>query len=157
SENSTQLAFIDPLVSDVASLLAHLQPDVEGIVLDRGRGAPGQIARALRVRPAVRAVHILAHGRPGEIGFAASPLSLDTLPEHAGDLGEIGALLGEGTLQLWVCDVARGADGERFMSALQRLTGTPLAAATDLVGAAWRGGAWQLGWQSGPTRDEAPI
>src|SRR5690348_17779250 len=66
----TEIAFIDPAVTDVDVLLAGLRPDVAGIVLNAAEPAPAQMARWLAGHHNLQAVHIIAHGAPGELQFA---------------------------------------------------------------------------------------
>src|SRR5215475_8458808 len=101
---TTELAFIDPSLTNLADLVAGLRPDVEAVLLDDAEPAAGRIASALENRRDLRAIHILAHGASGEIGFGSGPLSLETLCEHEGDLAAIGrALEPGGDLRLWSC------------------------------------------------------
>ncbi|MGB6395702.1 MAG: DUF4347 domain-containing protein, partial [Bradyrhizobium sp.] len=74
-----EVAFIDPSISDLETFLAGLRPDVEAIVLDPGAPAPAQMALALRGRSDLNAIHVVAHGRSGEVSFATSSLSLENL------------------------------------------------------------------------------
>lgn len=140
-----EIAFIDPGVAGTCGLVAGLRPCVTAILLDGSGSAPSQIAAALRGLPPVDVVHILAHGRPGEISFAAGVLSLENLREHAGDFTEIGSAVGAGTLNLWSCETGKGAHGSAFVAAIADLTQVAVAAAEGLVGAVALGGAWQLG------------
>src|SRR4051794_21720191 len=103
------------------------------------------MADALADLEGVRAVHIIAHGAPGEIAFSAGALGLDTLAAHAADLARIGdALDHDGELLLWSCETGQGTRGERFVEALCWATGAPVAAASGRVGAVSRGGSWEL-------------
>ena len=67
----TEIAFIDPTVSDGDVLLAGLRPGVEGILLTAAEPAPPQMARALAGRRDLETVHVIAHGAPGEVRFAS--------------------------------------------------------------------------------------
>lgn len=148
------LAFVDSGVADIPVLLGNLRPEIEAIVLDASVPAPAQIAAALAARPAPGAIHILAHGRPGEVSFAAGALSQATLPEHAADLARIGRALAGGKLHLWSCRTAQGATGSDFTTALAAAAGAPVAAASGLVGAAERGGCWTLDARVGDDDDD---
>jgi hypothetical protein len=57
SLTKSEIAFVDPGVSDLDTLLKHLRPEVDAIVLDRVRSAPAQMADVLRGRNSVAAVH----------------------------------------------------------------------------------------------------
>jgi Hint domain/Domain of unknown function (DUF4347) len=140
-----EIAFIDPAVSDVHVLLAGLRPDVQPILLNAAEPAPRQMAAALRGRAGLDAIHIIAHGAPGEVRFAAGALSADSLDEHAVDLSALGARLGRNArLMLWTCETGQGERGQDFVAALASASGTRVGASTRLVGAAARGGCWDL-------------
>ncbi|HTK78261.1 MAG TPA: DUF4347 domain-containing protein [Gemmataceae bacterium] len=145
SANRRQIAFIDASVGDRELLEAGLLPDVEAILLSAVPEAPRQIATALKGRLDVEAIHIIAHGLPGEVSFAAGPLSLATIEGHRDELAEIGrALAPGGDLRLWVCNAGKGRKGAAFLGDLAAATGAAVSAATGLVGAVLRGGRWDL-------------
>lgn len=60
------------------------------VVLTAREPAPAQMARALAGRSEVDVIHILAHGQPGELGFAAGVLSSVTLDHQGDDLRAVG-------------------------------------------------------------------
>ncbi|MGX7874090.1 DUF4347 domain-containing protein [Mesorhizobium sp. ORM6] len=140
-----ELVFVDPSVSDLGPILANLRPEVEAIVLDARRPAARQMALALAGRDGLEAVHVIAHGAPGRVNFAAGEWSEETLQRDEDDLAAIGqALGGFGELLLWSCNAGAGAAGTNFIDALSRVAGTPVAAAEDLVGSPALGGDWKL-------------
>ena len=131
-----EVAFIDPGISDLETFLAGLRPEVEAIVLSDHEPAPRQMARAVQGREGLEAIHVVAHGRPGEVSFGAGALSLDTMDEYAAELAEVGRMLRDGTFQLWSCETAHGKRSSDFVDALTHGTGARVAASTQLVGAA---------------------
>jgi hypothetical protein len=156
----SEALFIDPAVSDLRALLVGLRPGVEAVLLDGVRPAAPQMAEALLGRQDLGAVHIIAHGAPGRVGFAAGEWSLETLTRDAGNLAAIGQALAEnGDLRLWSCETGAGADGEAFVEALEAATGAYVAAADRKVGAAALGGAWELsvGTEARPPLTEAGV
>src|ERR1700719_2666529 len=70
-----EILFVDPGVSDIETLLGHLRPEVEAILLDPGRPAAHQIAGAVAGHHGLDAVHVIAHGAPGRVHFAAGDWS----------------------------------------------------------------------------------
>src|SRR5262249_39609549 len=72
-----QLAFVDAGVSGLSSLLLGLQPGVEAIVLEARTPALAQIAARLRDTTGLEAIHVFAHGQPGEISFAGGVLTYE--------------------------------------------------------------------------------
>jgi hypothetical protein len=106
----TEIAFFDPAVSDIDTLIAGLRQNIEPYLLDHRTPALAQIATALHGRERrAAAIHIIAHGQPGEVTFSAGAVSLETFSAYADDLVNIGTSLGNsGELLLWSCDSARG-------------------------------------------------
>jgi Domain of unknown function (DUF4347) len=141
----SEILFVDPSVSDIATILGGLRPEVEAIVLDSSRPAARQIAESLRGRRGLDAVHVIAHGAPGRVRFAAGGWSAETLGDAADDLVTVGyALRPHGRLMLWSCNAGEGTRGHGLVDALSRVIGVPVGAATRPVGAAALGGEWEL-------------
>src|SRR3989440_12614019 len=97
-----EIAFIDRGVDDLATLLAGIRPDVEPILLSNGESAPRQMARAVQEREGqLDAIHVIAHGKPGEISFSGGILGADTLQAYANELHAVGVAVSRGELRLW--------------------------------------------------------
>ncbi|MDH2348678.1 VCBS domain-containing protein, partial [Bradyrhizobium sp. SSUT77] len=153
-----EIAFIDCGVDDLATLLAGIRPDVEPILLSNDEPAPRQMVRAVRGREGqLHKIHVIAHGRSGEVSFGAGPLSLDTMGECAAELADVGRMLRDGAFQLWSCEVAQGARGMAFVNALARATGARVAATSGVVGSAARGGHWELEVRADSSGARAPL
>lgn len=155
---ATELVFVDASVSDLGTLLGNLRPEVEAIVLDAKRPAARQMALALEGRDGLDAVHIIAHGAPGRVNFAAGEWSAETLDDDELDLAVIGqALGGFGELLLWSCNAGAGVTGTNFIDALSRAVAAPVAAANDLVGSPALGGDWKLNIQTMDAAARPPL
>ena len=90
-------------------------------------------------------MHVIAHGAPGRVSFAAGDWSAVTLEEAAEDLAAIGQALGaRRNLNLWSCQTAAGPAGAAFIAGLARASSADIAAATGRVGAAALAGGWEL-------------
>ncbi len=152
-----EIAFIDRNIDDLQTFLAGLRPEVEAILLSNDEPAPRQMARAVAKGQRLDAIHVIAHGRPAAVAFAAGALSLDNLDDYATELAEIGRALRGGALRLWSCTTAGGRRGAEFVEALARVTGAEVAAAIGLVGAAARGGSWELENLRATTPQVAPL
>ena len=140
-----EILFVDPSVPDLETILGNLRPEVEAIVLERSRPAARQMAAVLEEYRGLNAVHVIAHGAPGLVRFAAGEWSTETLEDEADDLAAIGDALGtDRDLLLWSCYAGEGTRGRALVDALHRVTGAPVGAATHLVGAAALGGGWEL-------------
>ena len=143
-----EIAFIDRNVDDLHTMLG-IRPDVEAILLSNDEPAPRQMARSVQGREgdSMRS-HVIAHGGPGEVLFGAGALSIEAIGKHAADLAQLGQVLLGGNLFLWSCETGQGKCGEGFVDALASATGVEVAAATELVGAAARGGCWEINVRS---------
>ncbi|TIW83664.1 MAG: DUF4347 domain-containing protein, partial [Mesorhizobium sp.] len=142
---ASELLFVDPSISDLQTVLGNLRPEVRAVVLNSGRPPAQQIAAALDGHKGLDAVHIIAHGAPGRVQFAAGEWSAATLKESDQDFAAIGkALAADGQLRLWSCSAALGNVGERFLEALEEAVGAEVCASRSLVGAANLGGSWGL-------------
>ncbi|MCW5737181.1 MAG: DUF4347 domain-containing protein [Enhydrobacter sp.] len=142
---TAQLIFVDAAVADRDVLLRDLLPGIDAFVLDPNTSGLSQIASAVADRQDIAAVHIFAHGRPGEVNFSGGPLSLETVEDSQDHLAAIGrALSADGDVRLWVCDAARGDRGKAFVDRLSRTVGAPVLASSGRVGAAEQGGRWEL-------------
>src|SRR5260370_20185329 len=153
-----EIAFLDRNVDDLATLLAGLRPELDPILLSDDEPALCQIARRVRRCDGLDAIHVIAHGRGGEVSFGAGALSLESLAGHAADLRAIGQALGnDGKLLLWSCQTAAGARGSAFVEALESATGAQARAAAGTIGAQPRGGGWQLDTSSVTETRPAPL
>src|SRR5262249_54652693 len=103
----SEIAFIDPNVDDLPTLLGGIRSDIEPIVLADDEPALRQMARAVAARKDLEAIHVIAHGRPGEVCFAAGTLSIETIDHHQADLAKIGRALGGRKLLLWSCETGQ--------------------------------------------------
>ena len=86
---------------------------------------------------AVTAIHLISHGRDGELQLGATTLDLASLPQHVAKLIAWQHLLTENAdLSVYGCDVAAGQKGVLFVDALSKLTGADIASSVDETGAA---------------------
>ena len=153
-----EIAFIDPAVVDIPVLVAGLRPEVVPVLLGGELPAAEVIARTVRDYEALDAIHVVAHGRPGELSFTAGALSRASIDHHAADLAAIGDALGpDGEVLLWSCHTGEGVHGRAFVEALSRSIGAPVAAATGAVGSASLGGRWELDTPSPHNTARPPV
>ena len=143
-EPTREILFLDPGVSDIETLLGHLRPEVEPILLDPVRPAARQIAAAVAGERDLDAVHVIAHGAPGRVSFTAGDWSAATLEEAAEDLAAIGQASAPAAISPMELPDCRRSRGCGLFAGLARASGADIAAATGLVGAAALGGGWEL-------------
>ncbi|MBX9751230.1 MAG: DUF4347 domain-containing protein, partial [Roseococcus sp.] len=142
SRSGHELAVFDPAVPDLALLLLGLREGVQAIILDPRHEPLAQIAAAAAERPGLAALHIIAHGAPGEIRLGGQAVTAATLAAAGPTLqGLGGALAANGHIALWSCETGAGPEGATFREALARQTGAAVGASARPIGA---GAAWRL-------------
>ena len=104
------LVAIDSQVDHYQHLLAGVIPGVEAIVLSAREDGVEQLTQALRSRPHIRQLHLIAHGKPGWLQLGNSTLSLDTLSQYAPQL-QTWFSRSDVQLLLYGCQVAAGDAG----------------------------------------------
>ena len=155
---SREALFVDPSVSDIEIILGHVRPGIEATLLDGVRPVAHQIVAALANRRDLDAVHVIAHGSPGRVHFTAGDWSVESAAAEAEDLAAIGRALGpDCDLRLWSCHTGAGPTGAAFVKRLAQATGGEVAAASGQVGAAARGGSWQLTALSNRAAPQPPL
>jgi ELWxxDGT repeat protein len=146
----TEFLFIDANVADKQTLLAGIAANVTVVELNDNTDALTQIASALNGYTNLDAIHIISHGSEGELDFASGAINSANLSTYQAQLKKIGASLSkDGDLLLYGCEVAKGDDGQAFITSLAEATKADVAASIDFTGAASLGGNWVLETNAG--------
>ena len=156
---TTQIAFIDGALPDIASLEASLNPGTKVYVLDPTKDGVDQMAQILKGQHNVSAIHILSHGGEANLYIGTADLNASSMTtRYAADLTTIkGALSHNADILVYGCDFAKGTDGAATATELSRLTGAHVAASTDITGAASLGGNWILEDNVGKIHTQAIV
>jgi len=148
--SASHIAFILNNVTDYQTLVAGIPEGTPVYVLDANGNALEEMARILGGYRNLEAIHLLSHGSPGAINLGALMLTSSNLGLYRNTLAQVGATLTKGgSLLVYGCNVAKGAQGESFIIQLAQITGTNIAASTDWTGAASLGGNWTLEYTTG--------
>lgn len=141
----SEVVIVDSRVPGLAGQLGQVRAGVDVWLLDAGSSATAQISNILSGYSGLAAVHVVSHGSSGNLYLGAETVSLATLGQYAPSLAAWGqALAPTGDMLVYGCDVAQGASGRQFISALAQATGADVAASDDPTGASWLGGDWDL-------------
>ncbi len=148
-----ELVVIDYRVKDADTLLTSLlsnNRDIRLLRLDSDEDGLEQVTEKLEQLGNVSAIHLLTHGRDGEILLGTTRLNAATLAEHTPELlAWQHALTADADLLIYGCDVADTVEGQDFVESLRRLTGADIAASSDRTGSPAMGGDWDLEFRSG--------
>ncbi len=138
-KHSHEILIADAGVADLQILLDGLAPHVAVHLIQPGEDAIACIFDALS-DPALRKLHLLAHGAPGGILFAGKEIrAADFLGRYDG------AMQRDLDIAFWSCRTGAGEAGQAFVRAVAQATGARVAATGGLVGAADQDGSWDLG------------
>jgi len=149
THTTVELVVIDPSAQDYEELVADLlgQDDraFEILVLDSTADGIDQITDALNELNDISAIHLVSHGRSGEVHLGNTVLSQQTLNGYASQLALWqDSLTGDADLLIYGCDLAASDDGIELTESLSVLLGTDVAASIDDTGQAALGGDWDL-------------
>lgn len=129
------VVFIDPSVTDYATLIKDSAADTRVVVLDASREAFQQMADALTGLSNLDSVQVVSHGGEGNLYIAGRAYWTEGLEAHATQLQAIGAALKpSGDILFYACDLAAGMRGATFVDTVHRLTGADVAASSDGTG-----------------------
>lgn len=148
--SAKEVVFIEANIANVQQMVAAVPTGMDVVLLDPTKDGVQQITTFLASHTGLSAVHIVSHGEAGEILMGATTLSEATLSQYADQLQAWHQYLAaDADLLIYGCDVAQGSSGQSFIADLVHLTGTSVAASTDLTGAADYGANWVLESQAG--------
>ena len=150
STSSTELVFIDLDVDQCDELASIVDRGAEVILIDSKSDPIDQISRVIEQRSSVRAVHLISHGRSGELQLAGKSIDTDYLAKRGQDLnGWRNSLTSDADILIYGCDVAQGVSGQRLIQTLALLTGADVAGSVDRTGSTDLGGDWDLELKTG--------
>ena len=141
----TELVIVDGALPDVDVLVQGVHDRAAVFVLDPSTDGLAQMAAIAARYTGLAAIHVVSHGSAGSLQLGTTQLDAGSLQSHHTSLASLGASLsGEGDLLFYGCNVAQGPVGRTFIDAVALATGADVAASTDLTGASFLGGNWQL-------------
>lgn len=143
--HQSSLVLIDSAVQDYQDLVNGVHPDYEVHVLASDQDGIAQIDQLLAQRSNLESIHIISHGRPGELLLGSAQLSLTTIEHYTKTLQSWAkSLKQQAAILLYGCQVAAAQQGRAFIQKLHELTGATIAASANLTGHADLGGDWLL-------------
>ncbi len=135
------IAFVDSGLSDTDVLIEGLS-DRHVVQLPSDANGIEEITQVLSQHQNLDSIHIFSHGSSGALQLGNATLSQAFMSEYQDDLQHWGnALLSEGDVFLYGCDVAAGEEGKAFVEQVSQLTQADVAASDDITG---YGADWDL-------------
>ncbi len=142
---SPALVIVDSTVDHYESLIQGIQPGAEVIVINAAEDGIEQLTQAISNHTDLDSLHIISHGRSGEIRLGAIALNAQTLKQYTQQISTWAkALTANAEILLYGCEVAAGETGRALVQQISQLTGVNVVASTTLTGSSTQGGNWQL-------------
>lgn len=137
---------VDGGVDGLGVLLGGLASGVQAYRIGPNQDPWPVLLREL-ANPALKRLHLLGHGRPGELVLGRLRLRERWLRQFA-PLQRSTPLE---AICFWSCHTGSGAAGLHFIQRVADLTGSVVFAATTPVGASSHGGSWSLSVRATPS------
>ena len=150
-----EVVFVDTSVADYKALEAAVKAGVEIEEIDGSQSGLAQIAQWAETHTGYDSISLLSHGAEGVLHLGTDAITDAALSDATvqAELAEIGhSLNAGGDLLLYGCDIAKGDDGQQFITDLAAATGADVAASTDTTG---KDGNWTLERATGDIRATA--
>ncbi|TWU54336.1 Bifunctional xylanase/xylan deacetylase precursor [Rubripirellula tenax] len=142
---SNHIVFVDPSIDDISPLLNGLSADHELVLLQPNQDGLGQITKLLSQRNNVASVHIVAHGRAGQIQLGNQLVDAEVLQQRQASLRSWSNSLTEtADILIYGCETGADESGLNLINEIAKLTGADVAASTDKTGAQSLDGDWIL-------------
>jgi len=141
-----QIIFIDGSLPDLETLLAHVKPQVQVVILDAQSNGLEQISHYLQGKENVETIHIVTHGSLGSVQLGSATMSADSInSDDISLLNEIGTHLSDSADVLFYgCGLTASQSGLDLLDILNVALSADVAASNNLTGSATLMGDWEL-------------
>lgn len=141
-----EVAFVDITVKDYQTLVDGVGQGVETYLVS----SMDEIKSILQNQTNIDSIHILSHGKTGEITVGNDILNKNTLQNFDEVLESMkSSLTQDGDILLYGCNVGNDGKGQEFIDLLASETQADIAASNDITGSNNLGGDWDLEAKSG--------
>ncbi|NJK36927.1 MAG: DUF4347 domain-containing protein [Oscillatoriales cyanobacterium SM2_3_0] len=126
--------------------------------MDANQDAIAQMTQAIANYRGIQSLHIISHGRPGQLLLGNTVLTSQNLKGYTPQFYQWQTSLCPGAqILLYGCQLAAGESGKAFVYSLAQLTGTRIAASQTLTGNSALGGNWEFELVTEAPTGKAPI
>ena len=158
AKSTTEIAIIDAAVENSATLVADLPDNIPVYYLNSQQDGIEQITEILKEHQNLEAIHILGHGRAGEMNLGSGVLNNQTLTRATAKISSWSqALTMEADILLYGCNFAQGEVGQATLAKFARLTQADVAASNDYTGNSDLDGDWDLEVSQGKIEPHVAI
>ena len=163
TEQTLELVFIDGSISNLEEMIADLESEnalddtrtLEIVVLDTERDGIAQVTSTLIQYDGIDGIHIVSHGRAGQVQLGSTTLSLETLDTYRSAITAWQHSMSEqADVLFYGCNLAATEDGRELMQQIAAECDCDVSASEDLTGHEELGGDWDLEYQIGDVESE---
>ena len=153
-----ELVIIDSAVPDKHLFYLQVKPGVDVLELDGSLDGLLQLKRILADYEALDALHIISHATDGVMQLGNQFVDEEVLKQDKRLFSKLNSALKPGAdLLLYGCDLAKGEDGDEFLTLIQNNTHLDIAASNDITGNLSNDGDWDLEIKKGDIEAEQPF
>ncbi|MEM6500953.1 MAG: DUF4347 domain-containing protein [Cyanobacteria bacterium P01_C01_bin.89] len=143
----TAIALIDARIPHLDSLVANINADIHPIVL-KGTDDFRAITKIISRYGNLKALHLIAYGRPGQLYLGSNWITAQTLHNNADQVRQWAKSLSQGAdLLIYGCHSGAYAQGQSFLETWRSLLASKsinVAAASHAIGSPTVGALWSL-------------
>ncbi len=147
-----EVIFVDQDVSDYSTLIQGVDlhklvsGELEIVMLKDNQSGISQITDYLKQYDhQIETVHIVSHGNQGELYLGSDVVNDASLEHFKADLSTWdNSFKADADILFYGCNVAEGAEGQKFVADLHSIINIDIAASSDITGSAALGGNWIL-------------
>ncbi len=145
-----ELLIVDGAVQNKSVFLSQDRPGVDIIEIESGKSGIVQLLATLTRYRNLEAVHVISHATSGKLQLGNDVIDAKTFEENVSALAALnGAIKSGGDLLFYGCELAKGAEGERFLEVVKGDYDFDIAASNDLTGNDAEKANWDLEIQTG--------
>lgn len=153
---SKEIVFIDSQVENKEEILKQLYENTEVYILDDKSDVLEQIETILEDKNDIDTLHIISHGKEGELLFSSGSINSQNIQDYEQTLKNISnSLSKEADILLYGCSIGQNNQGKDFVDKISSLTSADVAASDDLTGDKLLNGDWNLEYKSGVIESQA--
>lgn len=158
NQKTKEIAFIDSSVENKEKIVEQLDDNIEVYYLDSNSDAIKQIESILQNIDDIDSLHIISHGKEGELLFSSSLVNNENIDDYKESFENISKSLNENAdILLYGCSVGQSNQGRDFVDKLAILTNADIAASDDLTGDKLLEADWNLEYSTGFIESETIV
>lgn len=141
------IVFVDANLDDVGRLTEAVTDDAELVLLDASKPIVDQMTNVIRGHQNIARIHVVTHGKAGELVLGDQSLNESTLAQHRDEVQSWSKSLSrDADILLYGCSTGQGQAGLALLQQLASLTGADVAASDNQTGSTGDANGFDRDW-----------